>query len=211
VPSLRGIDLSGADLRSWWIGGGAEPLSLDGAALAGCDLREASFANVDASRSDLRGARLDRATLIDVELADVGFEDSHLTGTVFRRCQLDGSRWAGAAGYRTQYLLCRSGIAPVAGATPHLPEKGIAAPLFSSADPCFAWLTGHTGWVSACAWSRDGRRLANAGSDGTLRRYDAASGDCLRVHAPWRGDDGQPAFAVWSPPENRMIAVTDQA
>jgi WD40 repeat protein len=42
-------------------------------------------------------------------------------------------------------------------------------------------LQGHTGGVNAIAFDRDGSRFVSASSDRTVRLWDAATGQCLRV------------------------------
>src|SRR5947207_9846969 len=48
-------------------------------------------------------------------------------------------------------------------------------------NACLQTLEGHRGTVFSVAFSHDSTRLASASSDGTVRIWDAGSGECLQT------------------------------
>src|SRR5579884_2470762 len=61
---------------------------------------------------------------------------------------------------------------------------------------------GHAGPVYAVGWSPDGRYLASAGQDGTVRVWNGADGKTMTIY---RGHTQPVKVAVWSP-DGRSIA-----
>ena len=67
-------------------------------------------------------------------------------------------------------------------------------------------LRGHADHVGRIAWSPDGRMLASPSADGTIRLWDAETGECLRT----RGLGGTAFSAAWSPDGLRLAAGTGE-
>jgi WD40 repeat protein len=211
VP-LAGFQLDGAQLRGVQVAGPPDgpPLSLAGSALAGADLREARFERVRLERCDLRGANLTRAELHDCVLERCQLDGADLTGAIVRDCRTRELDVRGVRAHRTQWLRCALDgarwpdadegqlVAAPRGGTPP-----VRAPARERAR--LTTFTGHVGWVGAVVFSH-GMRLASAGQDGTVRVWDAESGDeLLRLtgHDDW-------VHAVAFSPDGARLASAGQ-
>jgi WD40 repeat protein len=69
--------------------------------------------------------------------------------------------------------------------------------------PVAEW-PGHTGWLNAVAFDRDGKRLVSASSDRTVRVWDTATGLCLRTFA---GHSDQVFTAAFHPDGKRVASA----
>ncbi|MGH8908275.1 MAG: hypothetical protein ACRD0K_17645 [Egibacteraceae bacterium] len=75
-------------------------------------------------------------------------------------------------------------------------------------EPHHSRLTlGHTNWVEGVAFSPDGKMLASASADGTLRRWDTATGDL--IGQPLTGHVGS-VLGVAVSPDGTMIASASE-
>ncbi len=66
-------------------------------------------------------------------------------------------------------------------------------------------LLGHRGWVSSVSWRPDGRELATAGVDGTVRLWDPVEG---RVRRILRAHGADVRSVAWSPDETRIATAS---
>lgn len=226
LPVLHGIRLAGAPLRGWVFGEAPEaaaahfgafanPLSaldLGPADFRGADLRETRFDGVRLAGADLSEARLERSLFVGCRLNGADFSAATLTGTLFRHCAVDESRWRDCRFYRTQFHFCT----PLE-AVPAANHEGLwhvtpvlAIPFPSPwigphpSDCVLARLSGSRAPLSDCSFTRDGKHLLSAGWDGTLRLWDAMTGEGLltiRAHA------GPVSSCAVSPDGRRLLSA----
>jgi WD domain, G-beta repeat len=85
--------------------------------------------------------------------------------------------------------------------TPYLTTRwGLSPP----PETLFRVLTGHTGWVTAVAWSPDGTRLATASHDQQIRIWDPTTG---HTHHTLTGHTDRVTAVAWSPDSTQIASA----
>ena len=200
-PRTDALNLSDVDLRGWTIGSEKTPLNLAGISLRGARLDSARIRHARLDRIDASAASMRRTLLEHCTLTQANLENTDLAGTIFRHCDMEGASLDKAMRYRTQLLHTK-------GYRRELSDT-LTAPL-SEQDtlrvlPEAQILGGHSGHVTAVAWSPDATHILTASRDGTARIWDATTGDntLTLTHT-------DPVRAVaWSPDGHHILTASD--
>ncbi len=203
APSLRGIALTGADLsdRVFRAQPGRPALDLSEADFSGAVLRRVIFDGVCLRGARFREAVLTQASVLNGDAVGSDWSGSRCDGTVWRRVDLAGARWAGVRGLGAELIQAGGD-----GAELHeigfrcSPASGLVA---DGERPTLRLFAGHVGEICACAFCSDGERLLTGGADGTLRLWDGASGVELLV---LEGHQGGVSACACSPDGLRLLS-----
>ncbi|WP_437969078.1 pentapeptide repeat-containing protein [Sorangium sp. So ce260] len=161
-----GVDLAGHDFS--------------GQNLNHADLRRANLARANLTNATLVEARLAGASLVSARLGRADLRDASLTGADLRGADLSFARLVGAdmtgadltgAALRGAKLVGARGVAVAP-----LAADGAAPPRPAGAD--LMWMLASS--CNAVAWSPSGDLLATGHHDGSVRLWDAVSGQAIR-------------------------------
>ena len=194
-PQPRHVNLAGAISQDWEIKGHSaqRPLNLRGANLRGIKLNRTRVQFVDATGADLTGMEARQALFIEVRAPQARVVDCDVAGLQWRKGSLLGADVTGTPLGLAQLMQ----VEREHQTDPKAPGSDALAKRWISPR------TGHTSYVSACAWSPDGQRLLSGSWDNTLKVWDAATGEALLTLT---GHTSVVNTCTWSPDGQRLLS-----
>lgn len=149
------------------------------------------FKHVDLSHSEFIGCELFHSEFHQVSMHQGKFENSNLSASVWRLCELSELDLSGNDLSHSYWIRNRYHVLAWPKQTP---QDLRFAPLMDKFADRFAErpnqtliaadiLMGHSGPVTTCAFSPDGRHILSGSYDQTLRLWDTETGECIYTAA----------------------------
>ena len=199
LPKPTKVNLAQANLEEWTIRGRgpSDRLDLRSACFHGAQLHRARLEWVDLSGADMSQVGLCQAVLIDVKADGSQWTGADLSGAQWRIGSLRGVDLSQAC------LDCEMIHVDTESDTQsvliHRPSD-----IPSQAEGPYV-LGGHSGSVSCCSWSPDGRLILSASHDDTLKLWDPKTGRCIRTLS---GHSDVVNSCAWSPDGQQILSAS---
>jgi WD40 repeat protein len=199
LPKPTKVNLAQANLEEWTIRGRgpSDRFDLRAACFHGAQLHRARLEWVDLSGADMSQVGLCQAVLIDVKADGSQWTGADLSGAQWRIGSLRGVDLSQAC------LDCEMIHVDTESDTQsvliHRPSD-----IPSQAEGPYV-LGGHSGSVSCCSWSPDGRVILSASHDDTLKLWDPKTGRCIRTLS---GHSDVVNSCAWSPDGLQILSAS---
>ncbi len=203
------IDFSNADLRGTTLSYAV----LDKARFDGARLDDAVLDNAGIAEASLVGTSLHRIKGWHLDLNHAKCSNACFDGADLRHLQASNADFSGASLRLTRLAEARLvevnlATTDLTGATWPRADGYAENSGFSPVKPRIAGLIGHSGWIRACAFSPDGKRILTAGDDSTARLWEGESGKEIRR---FEGHSGWIWACVFSPDGKRILTAGDDS
>jgi len=199
LPKPTKVNLAQANLEEWTIRGRgpSDRLDLRSACFHGAQLHRSRLEWVDLSGADMSQVGLCQAVLIEVKADGSQWTGADLSGAQWRIGSLRGVDLSQAC------LDCEMIHVDTESDTQSvLINRQSDIP--SQAEGPYV-LGGHSGSVSCCSWSPDGRLILSASDDHTLKLWDPKTGRCIRTLS---GHSDVVNSCAWSPDGQQILSAS---